>query len=108
MNELYKWCGLAFLGISVGILTYFRGYSGKYGVPVTKSASLLIIFLFFLWIPYAYYLHAKFKKKKDQNEVYICNSCNSKYPKKWVQIEMCPKCNGTLKIKLENENESDT
>lgn len=81
---------------------YERGYSGKYGVTVTKGASIFFIILGFLWIPYAIYVHAKFKNEPKGDEFYICSGCKAKYPKKWVDIEICPKCDH--KLILENLN----
>ena len=47
MKEILKWIALAILLMICGVLTYQIGYDGRYGVSVTKSASLLLIFLAF-------------------------------------------------------------
>jgi len=91
--------------LSTGIITYHRGYDGKYGIEVTPFTALLFCFfgaclLIFSFLPKVKDKLSQRKFLFDSEEV-ICKNCKSKYKTKYVQIPVCPKCDGEL-VEFEN------
>ena len=86
--------------VGIGAIMYYRGYSGRYGVEVTPSAALL--FCFFGFCLFIYSFLPKVKDKANQkmvlcnSEEMICQNCKQKYKTEYVQIPVCPKCDGKL------------
>ena len=86
--------------IVMGTAMYFRGSDGRYGVEVTPFAALLFCFfgVCFLIISFLPKVKDKLSQKKflfDSEEL-ICQNCKSRYKTKYVQIPVCPKCDGKL------------
>ncbi len=86
--------------LSTGIITYFRGYDGKYGVEVTPFTALLFCFFgaCFLIVSFLPKVKDKLNQQKflfDSEEL-ICQNCKTRYKTKYVQIPVCPKCDGKL------------
>ncbi|MCP3874705.1 MAG: hypothetical protein GY699_16325 [Desulfobacteraceae bacterium] len=88
------------LSIIMGAAMYSRGYSGRYGVEVTPFTALLFCFFgtCFLIVSFLPKVKEKLTQQKflfDSEEL-ICQNCKSRYKTKYVQIPVCPKCDGKL------------
>jgi hypothetical protein len=84
--------------ILAGIKIYFEGWSRLYGFPVPSSTAIIICLFGVLIL-----LSSFFNKQKvnDEDEIMVCIKCKEQYKSKYVQLPICPKCNG----KLENYQE---
>ena len=86
--------------IVMGAAMYFRGSDGRYGIEVTPFAALLFCFLGVCCLIISFLPKVKDKLSKQKflfdSEELICQNCKSRYKTKYVQILVCPKCNGKL------------
>jgi len=79
--------------ILAGIKIYLGGWSRLYGFPVSSFTAIIIILFGVLIL-----LVSFFNKKKvnENDDLMICSKCKEKYKSKYVQLPICPKCNGKL------------
>ena len=78
-------------GVKMLLMTgeYFRGAL----VSPIVGISTIIIGIFLILYP----LLNKSKIDREEEGYFICTECQELYKKKYVEILICPKCNGRLK-----------
>jgi len=77
------------LCILSGINMYKTGWDNKWGVHISHYSAIFVSFLgCILFI-------ASFVIKKNRG-IMICENCKQKYKTEYIQIPVCPKCDGKL------------
>lgn len=94
-----------FFVIATGIKMYTRGTDGIYGIEVPPEAAILFCIIGIFFFIYSFFPKVKKEAEKyekgkktsfcDTDEM-ICEECNSKYKTEYIQIPICPKCDGKL------------
>ena len=82
-----------------GIDMYFSGIDGRYGAEVPKFVAILFSFVGVYIFIYSFFVTKKDGRKKGllcDTEDMICEKCKEIYKTVYVQIPVCPKCDGRL------------
>ena len=91
---------VSILMIFAGYRMYSTGTDGRYNLPVSPGFAILIILIFSAFLVYSIVAKKKEFKKRirrlSDSETMVCKKCNSKYKTEYVEIPMCPKCEGKL------------
>ncbi len=90
---------ISVLMIIVGIQMYRTGTDGRYNLEVSPAFSIVFSLVGLVIFIYTFCADDKqFTKKKllVDTEKMICERCREKYKTQYVQIPVCPKCDGKL------------
>ncbi len=82
-----------------GIAMYQSGWSGRYQLPIPPAVGLFCIFIGLL-----FFVTGLLTSNKKSQKAFICNDCKKRYSGKYVEIPICPKCNGDLVEYEDSEN----
>jgi len=85
--------------VGAGIDMYFSGIDGRYGLEVSKGYAILFSLMGVFLFAYSFFVTKKSGRKKGllcDTEEMICEKCKEKYKTEYVQIPVCPKCDGKL------------
>lgn len=81
--------------IIIGAVIYNEGNAGT-NLDEKAATGILVTFFGLCLLVLSFMLSKKKKPARTDDSEMICQDCGSRFKKSWVQIPVCPKCDGTL------------